>query len=117
MAPRRIAHDTHRSIWALACGFSGSLVNAAVDYGRGVTCFAASRRKMTGLLKKAFDEASRLPEREQDELAKLVLEEIASEESWSQAFGRTSDRLGALADEAIEEYDGGKTSPLDPDKL
>ena len=72
---------------------------------------------MTGLLKKAFDEASRLPDREQDELAKLVLEEIASEERWSRAFGQTPDRLGALADEAIEEHQGGKTTPLDPDTV
>ena len=72
---------------------------------------------MTGLLKKAFDEASRLSDREQDELAKLVLEEIASEGRWSRAFEKTSDRLGALADEAIEEHQGGKTSPLDPDTL
>lgn len=72
---------------------------------------------MTGLLKKAFDEASRLPDREQDELAKLVLEKIASEKRWSLAFGQTSDSLGALADEALEEHQRGKTSLLGPDTL
>ena len=34
---------------------------------------------MTKLLKKAFDEASKLPEKEQDALARLLLEELASE--------------------------------------
>lgn len=72
---------------------------------------------MTGLLKKAFDEASRLPDREQDELAKLLLEEISSEERWSRAFERAPERLRALAEEALEEHRRGETSPLDPDAL
>jgi hypothetical protein len=72
---------------------------------------------MTGLLKKAFDEASRLPAREQDELAKLLLEEIASEERWTRAFERAPDRLRELADEAIKEHERGETLPLDPDAL
>lgn len=72
---------------------------------------------MTGLLKKAFDEASRLPEKDQDELAKLVLEEIASEERWSRAFARSPDRLRELAEEALEEHRRGETTSLDPDTL
>jgi len=72
---------------------------------------------MTGLLKKAFDEASRLSERDQDELARLLLEEIASEDRWSRAFERGPDRPRKLAEEAITEHDRGETLPLDPDAL
>ncbi|MBN2493248.1 MAG: hypothetical protein JXR96_01550 [Deltaproteobacteria bacterium] len=57
---------------------------------------------MTGMLKKAFEEASKLPDEEQDEFARFVLEEIASERRWSEAFERTADRLEELADEALD---------------
>jgi hypothetical protein len=72
---------------------------------------------MTGMLKKAFDEASRLPEKEQDELAKFLLEEIRSERQWSDAFARSGDRLRELADEAVKEHERGETTILDPDRL
>lgn len=72
---------------------------------------------MTGMLKKAFDEASRLPESEQDELAQFMLDEIKSERQWSEAFARSGDRLRQLADEAVGEHGRGQTTTLDPDRL
>ena len=72
---------------------------------------------MTGNLKKAFEEASRLPENEQDELAEFVLDELASERRWSEAFRRSGDRLRALADDAVAEHERGATNALDPDSL
>jgi hypothetical protein len=71
---------------------------------------------MTGMLKKAFDEASRLPRKEQDELAQFLLDEIRSERQWSEASGR-SGRLRELAVEAINEDERGETTALDPDRL
>ena len=72
---------------------------------------------MTNLLKKAFDEASKLPDTEQDSLAKLLLEEIRSEQRWDQAFSDSTDRLSELADEALKEHHGGKTEDLEPETL
>jgi len=72
---------------------------------------------MTGMLKKAFDEASRLPEKEQDELAQFMLDEIKSERQWSEAFARSGNRLRELADEAAREHELGETTALDPDRL
>ncbi len=72
---------------------------------------------MTGMLKKAFEEASRLPEDEQDELARLMLEEIKSERCWAESFAQSADRLKELAKGAAEDHEGGRTSPLDPDQL
>jgi hypothetical protein len=68
---------------------------------------------MTKLLEKAFAEASRLPTTEQDAVAALILEELASERRWAGAFAKSQDKLAALADEALAEDDRGETEPLD----
>lgn len=72
---------------------------------------------MTLLLKKAFERASELPEKEQDALAAIVLDEIESEKRWDEAFAGSSDKLAALAQEALEEDERGETRPLDEDDL
>jgi len=58
---------------------------------------------MTKALKKAFEAASRLPDREQDELATAILEELAADERWEAAFPRSQQALERLAKEALEE--------------
>ena len=72
---------------------------------------------MTRLLEKAFKDASRLPDIEQNVLAKWLLEELEAERKWNRAFAGSEDILGQLADEAIEAHRQGKTTPLDIDKL
>jgi hypothetical protein len=72
---------------------------------------------MTKLLEKAFEEASRLPEMEQNAWAKWVLDELHSERAWAEAFADSEDVLEKLADEAIAERRKSKTAPLDLDHL
>ena len=72
---------------------------------------------MTKLLEKAFSEASKLPETDQDALAKLLLEELSSEERWSELFAGSQDLLSDMADEALREHRGGETEELLPEKL
>jgi len=72
---------------------------------------------MTKLLEKAFKEASRLPEMDQNALAKWFLDELHSERAWAQAFAESEDVLEKLADEAIGEKREGKTVPLDLGRL
>ena len=72
---------------------------------------------MTELLKRAFDEASRLPEGKQDALARILPEELASERRWEELFASSHDLLGQLADEALAEHRAGRTEELDPEKL
>ena len=72
---------------------------------------------MTKLLAKAFEEASKLPETEQDMLARVVLGELASERRWEELFSASPDMLAKLADEAIAEHRAGRTKDLDPEKL
>jgi len=72
---------------------------------------------MTELLKKAFDEASRLRDQEQDAIARWLLEELVTEGRWSQTFAQSPDALERLAGEALKEHRNGRSQPLDPDQL
>ena len=72
---------------------------------------------MTKLLKKAFEKASSLPEVEQNELAKWLLDELRSERQWAKAFAESEDVLERLANEAIQEKREGKTTSLDFSRL
>jgi hypothetical protein len=73
---------------------------------------------MTELLKKAFKEAERLPPEDQDALGRTLLEELASEANWQDAFGTADEvTLGRLAADALKEHAAGQTKPLDPDTL
>jgi hypothetical protein len=75
------------------------------------------RNEMTELLKKAFDEASKLPQEQQDALASLLLEELRSDRAWAQSFARSQDALSQLADEADAEHQTKKSNRLDPSAL
>jgi hypothetical protein len=68
---------------------------------------------MTHALNSAVAEATKLPPEEQDALAAILLEEIASEQRWSQSFSKSEALLESLASEAIAEFKAGKTKPLD----
>ena len=72
---------------------------------------------MTKLLEKAFNKASKLPEIEQNAIAKWLLGELESETKWERLFAESEDILEKLADEALAEHAQGKTKPLDIDKL
>ena len=47
---------------------------------------------MTQLLEKAFQQASTLPATEQDSIAAWLIEELASEQRWDQAFTASIER-------------------------
>ena len=72
---------------------------------------------MTKLLERAFSEAGKLSEEEQDRLAEWLLTELASERRWDELFASSQDALSALADEALAEHRAGRTKPLVPDEL
>ena len=67
---------------------------------------------MTRLLDKALSEVAKLPASEQDAVAALVLEELASEKRWSSSFAESQDLLATLAEEALAEHAAGQTKPL-----
>ena len=72
---------------------------------------------MTNLLQQAFAEAARLPPDEQDLLASRLLAELAAEEDFDCAIASSSDKLVALAREALADHQAGLTEELDPDRL
>jgi len=72
---------------------------------------------MTKVLEKAFNEASKLTENEQDALGEWLLGEIQSEREWEHAFASSQDLLARLAKGALAENRRGQTDELDPDKL
>lgn len=67
---------------------------------------------MTKLLEKALEEVAKLPASEQDAVAAILLEELASEQRWAASFAKSQDRLAKLAEQAIAEYTAGRTKPL-----
>lgn len=72
---------------------------------------------MSELLERAFAEASRLSEREQDLLAARLLAELAAEDQFDRAIAESGEKLSRLATEALEEHRAGLTDELDPDQL
>ena len=72
---------------------------------------------MTQLLEKAFSAASALPEIQQNILARWIIDELLAEKKWDVLFSETEDELAALADEALNEYEQGKTQILNLDNL
>lgn len=72
---------------------------------------------LTKALKKAFEAASRLSDRDQDELAAAILEELVADERWEAALAKSQRALERLADEALKEHRAGRTEALDPDAL
>ena len=67
---------------------------------------------MTKLLEKASKQATRLPETEQNALARWVLDELEAERKWETVFAASEDVLDRLADEALDARSKGKTNPL-----
>lgn len=69
---------------------------------------------MNQLLKKAFDEAAKLPEDDQDRIARLLLEEMESDRRWDELFATPESEsfLERMVDETIAEHKAGLTKPL-----
>lgn len=68
-------------------------------------------------LEMAFAEAAKLPKSEQEAFAEWILQELAAERRWLRSFETAPEKLGSLADEALQEHRSGQTERLDPDQL
>ena len=71
---------------------------------------------MTKALERAFREASKLPETDQDALAEAIRNEVLGDDEWESSFSASSGALEELADEAVAEHRAGRTQPLKPGK-
>ena len=65
---------------------------------------------MTILLEKAIKKVNELSDKEQNEIAEIIIEELEDEKRWSISFKNSQDKLAELADEALEEFQKVKMS-------
>lgn len=72
---------------------------------------------MTHLLEQSLAELQRLPPEQQDAIAALILEELADEKRWDEAFARSQDQLARLADQAREQIRSGKVKQVGIDEV
>lgn len=72
---------------------------------------------MTSLLTRAFTEAAKLPEAEQDVLAARLLAELAAEDDFDRVLASSAEKLVALANQALAEDDAGRTKGLIPERI
>lgn len=68
---------------------------------------------MSEIFARAIELASKLPEKDQEALGAILLEEMRAEKSWEKLFASSQDRLASLADQAIAEHSAGKTKLWD----
>ncbi|MBK5256605.1 MAG: hypothetical protein JJE39_11270 [Vicinamibacteria bacterium] len=62
---------------------------------------------MTKLLEQAFSQVEKPPASEQDAVAAIVIEELASEQRWSESFAKSQDVLAKLGEKALAEHVDG----------
>ena len=72
---------------------------------------------MTKLLEEALAEVRKLGEPEQDAIAALILEELADERRWDEAFARSQEPLARLAAKAREDIAAGRVRSVPMDEL
>jgi hypothetical protein len=63
---------------------------------------------MTPLLEQAFEKVRDLPGPEQDTIAAIILEELADEARWDEAFARSQGKLADLAKKARADVRAGR---------
>ena len=59
---------------------------------------------MTQLLQRAFDEATKLGNAEQDALATEILDELAAESRWDEALASSADAIDKMGEQALKEF-------------
>src|SRR5712691_2481850 len=74
-------------------------------------------KTMTTLLQQAFEKASQLPDDLQDQLAQDLLDDIAGELQWDTTLAHSEDLLEQLAEQALREFEAGRTRPQGFDEL
>ena len=72
---------------------------------------------MTQLLEQAIDEVRKLSTSEQDAIASLILEEIADERRWDEAFAGSQPQLARLAEKARADIRAGRVRDLGIDEV
>jgi hypothetical protein len=72
---------------------------------------------MTQLLDQALAEVRKLSQPEQKAIAALILEELADERQWDDAFSHSQDQLARLADRVRDDIHTGRVRTAGMDDL
>jgi hypothetical protein len=72
---------------------------------------------MPQLLEKALAEVHKLTDSDQDTIAAMILDELADERRWDQAFARSQEQLGRLADRVRQDIRAGRVRNVGIDEL
>jgi len=72
---------------------------------------------MTQLLEQAIAEARNLSASQQDAIAAIILEELADERRWDEAFAGSQDQLSRLAAKVRRDVAAGRVRDLGIDEL
>lgn len=72
---------------------------------------------MTSLMQQALAEIGKLPQADQDAIAAIILDEIADDRRWDEAFSRSQGELAKLAARVREDIRDGKVKDVRIDQL
>ena len=72
---------------------------------------------MTRLMEQAIERLRAVPEPQQDELARFVLNELEDDERWTASTAAHVDKLRALSERVRADDARGACGPLDPDAM
>jgi hypothetical protein len=72
---------------------------------------------MSQLLEQALAEVRKLSQSKQDAIATLILQELADEQRWDEAFARSQDQLARAAAKARDDIRAGRTRGTGMDEL
>jgi hypothetical protein len=72
---------------------------------------------MTQLLNDALAEVQKLSASDQDAIAAIILDELADERRWDEAFAASQGQLGSLAERVRQDIAAGKVRNAGIDEL
>jgi hypothetical protein len=72
---------------------------------------------VTTLLEKALSEIQRLPASGQDAIAAVILEELADDRRWDEAFAYSQNQLARMANKVKEDIRAGRVKKVGIDEL
>ena len=72
---------------------------------------------MTHLLEQAIGEARKLSAPEQDAIAALIMDELADERRWDEAFANSQSQLSRLAAKVRQDVAAGRVRDIGIDEL
>jgi aspartate/tyrosine/aromatic aminotransferase len=74
-------------------------------------------KNMTQLLENAVQAVYQLPDEQQNAIATLILEELADEQRWQNAFEASQNQLSRLAQKVRQDIQAGKIKEQGFDEL